>query len=214
MASDNAAMTPEQAIAALQEVRVHRERLTARATMLIWMVWGLVLGVMGFASQAAFLASYHAGWVDAVMVLVAGGVGATVTNGIWRAHALERDPTHRAWVPWAAGVGGLMLLGIVIWLTNVVARAQGTTWGGEPGFMMAPVLLIGAVGAAIITALTRRVATWPGALAAAVLAVGFAVTRFGAFERTDALDLVGNLALNLANMLVFVAVGAWIGRRG
>jgi hypothetical protein len=105
------AMTPQDALTALSSVQGYRERLTAQAAGIVWMVWGLVISLAGMVAMVT-TAQMLDGEKEVAIVLwglaIAGG--ALLTNAVLRMQALEsRGPA--AWIPYAMGAG---LLGAVI----------------------------------------------------------------------------------------------------
>lgn len=207
-------MTPQDAIATLREVGNYRERLTARAAGLLWMVWGLVFGVVGFGLLAEILARVDRSWwwYEAVLVPFCFAAGAFVSNTVWRAHALERDPAHRAWVAWAAAFGALAVMSGITTLLRLLVFSQRDA---DPAFNLAPLLLAGATGAVLLALVARRRAPLlPGLLAAAALAAAFGVLSFGPWSYSPALELAGNMGLVLGLVATYVAAGAWLFRQG
>lgn len=214
MATTKQAMTPQDAIATLREVGQYRERLTARAAALLWVVWGLVLGVVGFGVLAETLARVGRDWwwYEAILVPFCFGVGALASNLVWRAHALERDPGHRPWVAWAAAFGALAAMSGVTFLLRILVYVHRS---GDPAFNLAPLLLAGAIGAVLLAVTARRRAPLlPGLVAAGALAVAFAVLAFGPWSYSPTLELAGNMGLVLGLVATYVGVGAWLFRQG
>ncbi|MEA3203793.1 MAG: hypothetical protein QOI63_1472 [Thermoplasmata archaeon] len=200
-------MTPQQALASLAAVQGYRERLTAQAAGIVWMVWGLVVLAIGLAT---FYGSDHAREeVKPVAFALMGAVvaaGALLTNAVWRAHALEAE-AHAPWVPYAAGLGTLAAVvgavELVDWLLSEVLRSA---MGRTPlGF--APLNLLAAAGALAIALLQRRrVAPAPGLAAAAALFVVYLVAKLGPWG-SDYHAYFANSAWAGLALLAYFAVG-------
>ncbi len=204
----------QEMLASLGEVREYRETMTRQAAGVIWIIWGLAVAAIGLYHLAYFLGSPGTAGPGGTAFVIFGGAGALATNAVWRGHALERDRQHKAWVAWLVGIGVPMTVGALIMASNWLARGSGST-APDPAFMLAPLLMLGSVGAFLLTVLMRHhVPPVPGYVGAALLMVGFALARYLPLERQVWLDTVGNAGLSLVNLVTFAIIG-WIHiRRG
>ena len=221
MAQTLPAMTAEEALQTVANVRTYREHLTARAAGIVWMVWGLALSFHAFA--ALFVESPGLGgdvvdggpglmanaWaMELAILVVMVAVAGALTNAVWRGLALEAERDHPAWVPYVAGLLVVLSLGAVVFLTNAAGRF------GPDGIAFAPLALLASVGAiAIATLQRRRVPVIPGLLGALVLANLFAFGRFLAFDQGHDTQSWGAGVMALSAVVVYSAVGLWTMRK-
>lgn len=215
------AMTPEEALQTIASVRAYRERLTARAAGLVWIVWGLALSFQAFAGLFVEMPGYGAdvvdgegvmagGWIlELAVLLLAVGCGGFLTNAIWRAHALETDRPHPGWLPFVAGIGVILVMVSLTVLSNQVDRQL-----GPQGIGFSPLALLAAAGAVAIAVLQRRrVRMLPGLLGALVLLNLFIFARFLAYPQDFDTQAWGAAVMALSALVVYFAVGAWTMRK-
>ncbi|MCA1811544.1 MAG: hypothetical protein LC623_05985 [Halobacteriales archaeon] len=206
------AITPQEAMAALASVKGYRERLTAQAAGIVWMVWGLVVLAVGLAT---FYGSDHAREevkpVAFSLMAAVVAAGALLTNAVWRAHALETE-SHAPWVPYAAGLGTFAAVvggvELVDWLLSEVLHSQ----AGRTPLGFAPLNLLAAVGALAIALLQRRrVSPAPGFVAAAALFAVYLVAKFGAWDSSYHAYFANSAWAGL-DLLAYFAVGlrTWV----
>ncbi|HUR26367.1 MAG TPA: hypothetical protein VM327_10185 [Candidatus Thermoplasmatota archaeon] len=218
-------MTPEEALQTIASVRGYRERLTARAAGLVWMVWGLALSFHAFAALFVEFPGFGADVVEGDGVMPGGWVlelidiGVTIacagilTNAIWRAHALETERTHAPWIPFAAGAGVILLMIALTLLSNQASTTVGHQLG-PLGIAFAPLALLAAAGAVAIAVLQRRrVPMWPGMLGALVLLNLFVFGRFISYPQDVDTQSWGAAMMALSSIVVYFAVGTWTMRR-
>ncbi len=205
------AMKPDDAIETLRSVREYREDLTSQAAGFIWMIWGFVLLGMGLASQTAFLsgryANYHIGWMDPLTTVLFPVAGGILTSVVYKMLAIQ--PKQPAWKIWLIGGVAIAVLGSLSLASNALFDF------GPTAIMMAPLALLGAVLAVVLTILMReQAAMLPGFIASGVLFVAFLNVRFATFTEGPGADLLGNGALSLLNLVAFFVVGYIHTRRG
>lgn len=217
------AMTPEQALQTVASVRAYRERLTARAAGIVWMVWGLALSFQAFAALFAEFPALGAdvvegdgpggmmagGWaLEIVAIVLMVFCGGGLTNAVWRAHALDAERQHAAWIPYAAGLGIAVLFVALLTASNRLADV------GPDGIAFAPLALFAAVGAVAIAVLQRRrVPMLPGLLGSLLLLNLFVFGRFLAFPQDHDTQSWGAAIMALAAITVYSAVGMWTMRK-
>lgn len=214
-------MTPQEALQTIASVRGYRERLTARAAGLVWIVWGFALSFQAFAGLFVEMPGYGAdviagqgvmagGWILELVVLVlAVGCAGFLTNAIWRAHALETDRPHPGWVPFVAGAGVILLMVSLTVLSNQTDQQL-----GPRGIGFSPLALLAAAGAVAIAILQRRrVRMLPGLLGALVLLNLFVFGRFVAYPQDFDTQSWGAAVMALSALVVYFLVGAWTMRR-
>lgn len=224
MANATQAMTPEEALQAVASVRGYRERLTARAAGIVWMVWGLALAFHGFAALFVEFPALGADVVDGnglmpgakwmLLLAIAFTVyaGGMLTNAVWHAHALETDRTTPAWVAFAASGAVIAVLAGIVVGSNVLADSLGQL--GQRGIAFSPLALLAAGGAATIAILQRRrVAMLPGLLGALVLLNLFVFGRFLAFPQDSGTQAWGAAVMALSPILVYFTVASWTVRK-
>lgn len=221
MAQPAPAMTPEEALQTVASVRTYRERLTARAAGIVWMVWGLALSFHAFA---ALFVEYlglgadvveggpglmrHAWLLELIILVVTVAVASALTNAVWRGLALEAERSHPAWVPYVAALLVILSLGAVVFLTNAAGQF------GPSGIAFAPLALLAAVGAATIAVLQRhRVPVRAAAIGAVVLANVFVFGRFLSFDQGHDTQAWGAAVMALSAVVVYSAVGLWTMRK-
>lgn len=225
MAQAIPAMTPEEALQTVAAVRGYRERLTGRAAGIVWMVWGLALTFYSFlvlyveapgqgtgaTEGGAIMAN---GWIlELVGLLVMVAWAGLVTNAIWRSHALDAERPHAPWIPYAAGLLVVFVIGAANTLSNQLATEEGQQFG-PLGIAFAPLALLAAAGAVAIAALQRRrVRMLPGLLGALVLLNLFVWGRFIAFPQDFDTQSWGSAVMALSALVVYSAVGAWTMRK-
>jgi len=176
MAHEAQRLRPEDALAEIAALRGYRERLTAQAAGVVWMVWGLVIALAGLV--ALFTTAQFVDGEKEVALLLWGLAicgGALVTNAVLRMQALETASGPAAWAPYALGAGALAA---VVLLDGGLAWAATHLFGLPRGHGLgfASFNLLPAAGAATIAFLQRR-RLGPGlgyAAAAAFLALGLA----------------------------------------
>lgn len=206
------AMTPQQALDTIASLRDYRERLTARAAGIVWMVWALTLGfaVMGqLAFEFAAPDVRDGAWFPAavgVMVAVALGalaLGGLATNAVWRAHAVEGEGLPPRWMAFAAGtVFVLAFIGLSAILRALLYQQTGL------GFNFAPLLLLGSLGCATMAFLLRaRLPPRPGLVAAAALFAGFVAAYLVPVPWDASLQMGGAVLFALLDVAAFAAVG-------
>lgn len=225
MAQPTPAMTPEEALQTVAQVRRYREHLTARAAGIVWMVWGLALSFHAFAAlfveapgQGADVVEGGPGlmansWaLELLVLLLMVGSAATLTNAIWRAHALELERTHAPWIPYAAALLVVLSIVALTFLSN-----QPEVWGKVrtvQGIGFAPLALLAAAGALAIAILQRRrVPMLPGLLGALLLLNLFVFGRFIAFPQDHDTQSWGAAVMALSSLVVYSAVGLWTMRK-
>jgi hypothetical protein len=225
MAQAIPAMTPEEALQTVAGVRSYRERLTSRAAGIVWMVWGLALS---FSAFAGLFVEYpglggdvveggpglmaNAWLLEAIVLLVMVAVAATLTTAVWRAHALEAERSHAAWIPYVAG-----LLVVVAVVALTVLSNQPEIWGDRrtnQGIAFAPLALLASAGAAAIAVLQRhRVAILPGLVGSLLLLNLFVFGRFLSFPQDHDTQSWGAAIMALSAIVVYSAVGLWTMRK-
>lgn len=167
-------MTPEQAAAAIADVKEARQGLTARAAGIIWMVWGLVLAAITISGPASWLDGNGAGFdltdvLELVFMLVVVAVGIMSTFMVWHSHALVAGHRTRFWF-----TAGLAVLGIVVGTIAINVFLVDLLISLEPAgaFYRTSIPTVAMMVALIITWLQRhRVAWWPGVLIAVAMLV-------------------------------------------
>lgn len=217
MAQAIPAMTPEEALQTVASVRGYRQRLTGKAAGIVWMVWGLALTLVlnagiqvDFAPQTLKSDAWLAGniAVGALGILLAVAAGALASNAIWRAFALEGEPGHRAWLPYAVGVGLVVVFFLVANGIGFVGDLLG--WSGY----YSPMHLLSALGAFAIAYLQRsRVSPVAGYVAGSVLLLVLALTFFPAGDTEQARVLAGR-AVTFVPLIIYTAVGLLHIRQG
>lgn len=225
MAPPTAAMTPEEALQTVAGVRQYRERLTARAAGIVWMVWGLALTFYSFLALFVEAPGQGTdvfegkgimanGWIlELVGLLLMVTWAGFVTNAVWQSHALEAERPHAAWIPFAAGVVVVVLIGALNTLSNQLVTAQGHQVG-PLGIAFAPLALLAAAGAVTIAVLQRRrVRMLPGLLGALALLNLFVWGRFLTFDQDFDTQSWGAAVMALSSLVVYSAVGAWTMRK-
>ncbi len=182
-------MTAEAAAAAIADVKGYRQGLTARAAAIVWIVWAMAMATVAmgeviFAPDFAAEApeeeganyGFDAGGVLPLLMII----GAIVaTNAVWRAHAIERDTSHKSWVAWAATLGVVALFTIIgVATINIIVRTTspediienpGTTY-----VFMSPIFTA-SIALAITLLQRKRVRMLPGLLLAGALLLTIAV---------------------------------------
>lgn len=222
MAPQTPAMTPEDATAAIRDVREYRQNLTGRAAGLVWMIWGFALALFAAADMASLLPAPDTaveGWSTlpvplALMALpfVALIAGAVATNTVWKSHALETGTKHRAWIAWLGVVGLLVAMVLAAFVTLGLMLIVPPTSSATFVWLMPTA---GAIGAVMISLLqVRRVKPWAGLAAAAFLLVlqfGLPPLLTGGLDDKIATAVATGM---LAILVSFVTVGLVHYRRG
>lgn len=217
------AMTPEQALQTIAAVRDYRERLTARAAGIVWLVWGLALSFQAFAALfvefpglgADVVEGDGAGgmmaggvWLEAAAVLIMVAAGAALTNAVWRAHALETERPHAPWIPYVSALALAITFIALVTASNMLLDV------GPDGIGFAPLALFAAAGAVAIAVLQRhRVPMLPGLLGALALLNLFVFGRFLPYPQDLDTQAWGAAVMALSAIVVYSAVGLWTMRK-
>lgn len=210
------AMTPQDALTTLASLKGYRERLTAQAAGIVWMVWGLVVAIVGFVT---FYARGHV--VEGTKEVAYGtmaltvAVGALLSNAVWRAHALETERPQPWWIPYLAG--GLALAGVVAaeeLLDALLGEVLRTRVGLTPlGF--APLNLAGAAGAFTIALLQRRrVRASPGITIGCILLAVYLIAKFGTWSQAPDTVFFASFGWAALCLVSYVSVGLWTTSHG
>lgn len=225
MAQALPAMTPEEALQTVASVRGYRERLTGQAAGIVWLVWGMALTFHAFlvlfvespgqgADVVTGTGTLAKGWALELLglVLMVGWAG-FVTNAVWRSHALEAERPHAPWIPFAAGLAVVLVVGAINTLSNQLATDAGQQFG-PLGIGFAPLAFLAAAGAVAIALLQRRrVRMLPGLLGALLLLNLFVWGRFLSFAQDFDTQSWGSAVMALSALVVYGAVGAWTMRK-
>ncbi len=225
MAPDHETMTPVEAIATLGSVRGYRQALTHRAAGIVWMVWGLTLAGlavsinvpdMGAAVQSPderirMVEGAFIGLAFWAVVLVAGAIS---TNAVWRAHAIEREESHKSWVAYLVAFGLVALMLVASVLIMQLLSDSGLAPNQDTIIVVGPIL--GALGALALAVLLRgRVPFWPGLLVALALVIVQVVLPL--LVPSGSLELKAHYGHRIGAMAIlasYLGVGLWFFRRG
>lgn len=222
MATNKSAMTPEDATAAIRDVRDYRQNLTGRAAGLVWIIWGFALALFASTDMVGALdppeqpvtgwSTIPVPWPVMVLPFAALVAGVVATNVVWKSHALETGTRHRAWIAWVAILG--LLVAIVV--LGLASLGVATTTGPDSGVTFLWLMpLAGALGAVAISLLQmRRVKPWFGLGAAGFLvAIEFVVPPLLS-GNLETKILGATASAMLAILAAFVTVGLLHYRRG
>lgn len=208
-----AQMSPKSAADLKAVLRQHRERLSGQSAGLLWLVWGLGLGLATFAAtqpgvagtgRDALETQHLVSFVSMVLVLAVAGVASRL---IWSAHALRQDHPVRWWP--------LAIVAVVAFAgATALVLAVPVAWKAFAGHAMThyePALLWAAAGAATLTFAQRgHVPVWPGTLAVVGLAVATLVLALVPASESEATAFA--LLAPVVALLAFTGAGLAVAR--
>jgi hypothetical protein len=219
MAQAASAMTPEEALQTVANVRAYREGLTERAAGIVWMVWGVTLGFLLMTSLVYDFANdrVHDGgwWPVAVGIGIAGNLlglalGGLLTNAVWKAHALQGEGLPPRWLAFAAAIVFVLAF---IGLSALLKAALYSTV--RLGFNYSPLLLFGSLACAAMAFLLRgRIAPRAGLTAAGALFAAFVVAYAIPLPWDASMQMAAAVLFCLLDVAAFVAVGLRHGFQG